>query len=111
MSGPSADGQGFDDPEQDDVRAVGDSYAVATFEQARTSLAIVDTWASRISAVRDRSEAAHDQQLLREDGESLLAAFERQAMRLAEKSTTIAIGPRLAAEELRLLLKHAGDKL
>ena len=51
----SVDGQGFDDSEQDDASATSDSYAVATFEQARTSLEIVDTWASRIAGIRDHS--------------------------------------------------------
>jgi hypothetical protein len=73
-------------------------------------LEIVDTWASRIAGVRGRSEARRDQRLLYEDGEALLAAFERQVGRLAAKSTTTAIGPRLAAEELRLRLKHVEDE-
>jgi Tyrosyl-DNA phosphodiesterase len=104
------DGQGIDNPEQDDASATSDSYAVATFEHARISLEIVDTWASRIAGARDRSEARRDQRLLYEDGEALLAAFERQVGRLAAKSTTTAIGPRLAAEELRLRLKHVEDE-
>ena len=104
------DGQRFDNSEQDDASATNDSFAVATFEHARASLEIVDTWASRIAGVRDRSEARRDQRLLYEDGEALLAAFERQVGRLAAKSPTTAIGSSLAVEELRFRLEHFRDK-
>lgn len=107
---PPVDIEGFNRDEQDGASATNDSYTVATFEHARTSLEIVDTWASRIAGVRERSEAKRDRRLLYEDGEALLAAFERQVGRLAAKSTTTAIGPRLAAEELRLRLKHVEDE-
>jgi hypothetical protein len=103
------DGQGFDHQEQDDPSAAIDRFAVATFEHARASLGIVDTWASRIAGVRDRSEAKRDQRLLYEDGEALLAAFEREVGRLSAKSPTTAIGSSLAVEELRLRLKHFKD--
>ena len=86
---------GVDDPE-DEASAANDSYAVATFEHARTSLDIVDTWASRVA---DALAAKHDGRLLYEDGKALFAAFERQMQRFGGKSAATALGPRLAAEE------------
>ena len=99
VGGPSPDA------EQDDSASASDSYAVVAFEQARTSMTVVDTWASRIARVQAHSESARDRQLLYEDGQALLAAFERQVGRLEPTSTSTAIGPRLAAEELRLRLR------
>jgi hypothetical protein len=106
----NVDSGDFDDVELDGDTGVSDSYAVATFEQARRAFEIVDTWATRMDGAGEHSEATRDQRLLREDGEALLGAFERQAVRLAAKGATMVIGPRLATEELRLRLKHVEVK-
>ena len=53
-----------------------------------------------------RGTGEFERQVLRRDGKLLIEAFERQADRDDKKGSAWAIGAKLAAEELTLLLKH-----
>lgn len=98
---PEADPDGADIEE---ANGKADSYAVPAFVLARRHLSVVDTWADRVARVGKPGE--FERQMLQRDGEMLVAAFERQAIRDAKKEPARAIGARLAAEELTLRLKH-----
>jgi hypothetical protein len=97
-----------DSEEESEETAVGrsDSYAVPEFVLAQRHLRVVDNWADHVKrATKGRTEAFERQVLLR-DGELLIEAFERQAIRDSKKLPAKAIGAKLSAEELTLRLKH-----
>jgi hypothetical protein len=79
--------------------ASADSYAVASFVEARLMLDIVDNWTKLVVQARRGSNAFMLDGLQR-DGVLLKAAFERKA------SVKGGMGAVLAAEELALRLKH-----
>jgi hypothetical protein len=84
-----------------------DSYAVPAFEQARRHQVIVDNWAHQVD--RAAQSPAHDERLqnLRLDGERLGAAFARVAAQEETRSAPMmAVGPRLASQELQIRLKN-----
>lgn len=104
---------GADIPETDSAdieEAAGtgrsDSYAVPAFVLARQHLGVVDNWADQVKRVAKHDTGEFERQMLRRDGEMLIAAFERQAARDFKKGPERIIGARLAAEELTLRLKH-----
>ncbi|MGB8299062.1 MAG: hypothetical protein WCG85_26825 [Polyangia bacterium] len=105
--GPTAAGDDEQDVEQVDGGRP-DSYSVPAFERARRYLGIVDNWADRVKRAVKNGNAALDREWLHQDGEMLVEAFSRQVAR-DEKSgagSALAIGARLAAEELAFRLKH-----
>jgi len=107
---PESATDGDDDDSEKGEGMYSDSYAVPAFELARERLRIVDNWANRVHLVAKRATSAFERQLLKRDGELLIEAFERQAerdrKRDKKKGHELAIGARLAAEELKLQLKH-----
>jgi len=78
-----------------------DSYAVPSFELARDRLRVVDNWADRV-----KFAAKSKTSVFRRDGELLVEAFKRQALRDKKKGAERAIGAELAAQELNLHLKY-----
>ena len=83
-----------------------DSYAVPEFVLAQRHLRVVDNWADQVKRAAKRGTEAFERQVLQRDGEVLIEAFERQAIRDSKKVPARAIGAKLSAEELRLRLKH-----
>ncbi len=83
-----------------------DSYTVPAFDLARQHLRVVENWAERVKRIGTRDAEEFERELLRRDGELLIEAFKRQTEREGEKEAARAIGPKLAAEELTLRLKH-----
>lgn len=83
-----------------------DSYEVPAFALARQHLGIVDNWAKQVKRAEKSGTSKFERQILRDDGELLLAAFKRQEARDNKNDPTRAIGAKLAAEELTLRLKH-----
>ena len=83
-----------------------DSYAVPTFEVARRHLGVVDNWADQVKRAANNGWREFEREVLRRDGELLIEAFQRQALRDEKKGSTRAIGAKLAAEELVLRRKH-----
>jgi hypothetical protein len=83
-----------------------DSYAVPAFVAAGMQFRVVDNWAEQVKREARRSTGEFERQILRRDGELLIEAFKRQAARDGKKSATMAIGARLAAEELTLRLEY-----
>lgn len=79
--------------------ASADSYAVASFVEARLMLDIVDNWAKLVVQAQ-RGSSAFTLDGLQRDGSLLKAAFDRKA------SAKSGMGAVLAAEELALRLKH-----
>jgi hypothetical protein len=79
--------------------ASADSYAVASFVEARLMLDIVDNWAKLVVQAQ-RGSSAFMLDGLQRDGALLKAAFDRKA------SAKSGLGAVLAAEELALRLKH-----
>lgn len=112
--GPRRDGEGGDEPAhgdtddevEDEGTARGDSYAVPAFVLARRHLTVVDCWADQVRRRASATTTAFELDLLRRDGEQLIAAFTRQAERDARKGANRALGARLAADEIALRLKH-----
>lgn len=99
------------DPDGDEGGGEGaagrqDSYAVPAFVLARRHLTVVDSWADRVEHVTGKATAQLEREWLRRDGELLVAAFERQAVRDEKIGSAGGIGARLAAEELSLRLEH-----
>lgn len=83
-----------------------DSYAVPAFEQAREQSGIVDTWAIQVARLQPNGTSDFERKDLRRDGERLGAAFDRKALRLGAARFELAIGATLAAEEMKLRLRH-----
>ena len=92
----SASGLNTDSPGD---AASADSYAVASFVEARLMLDIVDNWAKLVVQAQ-RGSSAFMLDGLQRDGALLKAAFDRKA------SAKSGLGAVLAAEELALRLKH-----
>jgi hypothetical protein len=91
--------------EDDDVMNVAarsDSYSVPAFVLARRHLGVVDNWADKVKCAAARGTEKFERQVLRRDGELLIAAFQRQAERDDKKGPAWEVGARLAAEELAL---------
>jgi hypothetical protein len=85
---------------------IPDSFTVPAFDLARQHLRVVENWADRVKRIGTRDAEEFERELLRRDGELLIEAFKRQTEREGEKEAARAIGPKLAAEELTLRLKH-----
>jgi hypothetical protein len=83
-----------------------DDYSVPAFDLARQHLGVVDNWAKQVKQIPSHATGDFERQLLRRDGELLIEAFKRQAVRDGEKGAARGIGAKLAAEELALRLKH-----
>jgi len=94
--------------ENDEVDGAGrpDSYSVPAFVLARRHLGVVDNWADQVKRAATRVTGEFEREVLLRDGELLIEAFKRQADRDGKKGSAWAIGAKLAAEELTLLLKH-----
>jgi len=73
---------------------------------AQRHLRVVDNWADHVKRSATRGTDVFERQVLRRDGELLIEAFKRQAIRDSKKLPARAIGAKLSAEELTLRLKH-----
>lgn len=102
---PSTENDG-NDAEDSNVAGDRDSYAVPAFVLARRNLQIVDNWATRMTRNMSDGGQLFERQVVRHDGELLVEAFKRQALREAMQLSANAIGGQLAVEELLILLKH-----
>ncbi len=80
-----------------------ESYAVPALVQARERLSIVDNWAQQVKDAEETNDDNNKLEWLRRDGEKLTKAFERRGKLDAPM---IAIGAKLAAEEMELRLRH-----
>jgi len=80
---------------------------VPALEWARHYLRMVDNWLSRLQQAQD----THECHSLRQDGESLQAAFHRQATREGAAKVSRSIGAKLAAEEIAILLQLSPREL
>lgn len=86
-----------------------DSYAVAAFVLARQYLRIVDNWVARMSHAVTGCSRTFERQIVRHDGELLIEAFHRQVERDGVHDEAHALGSRLAAEELKIRLRHFAE--
>ena len=92
---------------ENDSIAAAESYAMPALEWARHYLRMVDNWLSRLQQAQD----THECHSLRQDGESLQAAFHRQATREGATKVSRSIGAKLAAEEIAILLQLSPREL
>ena len=83
-----------------------DSYAVPASELARRHFLVVDNWASHAQRIATLDPGDIERRALQRDGELLVEAFRRQALRDEKTGPARAIGAKLAAEELEVRLKH-----
>lgn len=102
---PSTD-DNVDDVEESGASGDRDSYAVPAFVLARRNLQIVDNWVTRMTRNMVEGGRLFERQIVRHDGELLIDAFKRQAVREGKQLSANAIGSQLAVEELGILLKH-----
>jgi hypothetical protein len=116
LDDPDTDSAGgnLDLPDDDDEETPGaassESYAVPSFVLARRHLEVVDSWANAVTRLSERQADEFRREHLRRDGELLSEAFRRQAERDATSSNgnhpTAGLGAGLAADEIKLRLKH-----
>lgn len=86
-----------------------ESYAVPAVEFARRQLAIVDNWATQLRRAKNSPTLAESYHYLRLDGEQLSAAFGRIVERECAVRPMLAVGARLALQEMALRLKVDRD--
>ena len=87
-----------------------DSYSMPVFELSRERLGIVDNWADRVKKSLNHKHLLDDVQILRQDGETLVEAFKRQAKRDCKKNRAGTLGAEIAAQEMRARLKQLERK-
>jgi hypothetical protein len=110
--GDSAAGEKTDD--EDEIESLGtergESYAVPAFVLARRYFQIIDNWAAKVQRSAEQKAEAFERRLLKQDGELLVQALARQSQRDAKKGSTVALGAKLAQEELIIRLKHIPEE-
>lgn len=92
-----------------EVDVPDESYAVPAVEFARRQLAIVDNWATQLRRAKNSPTLAESYHYLRLDGEQLSAAFGRIVERECAVRPMLAVGARLALQEMALRLKVDRD--
>jgi len=98
------------DGEDMQTESCSDSYAVPALVEARRMMACVDGWAMRMNASISRADNA-EQKRLRQDGTELVKAFRRRIeKRSKEGKAALAIGPKMAAQELEVRLQALDKK-
>lgn len=99
-----------DDDEETPGSASSESYAVPSFVLARRHLEVVDGWSNAVTRLTERQGDEFCREHLRRDGELLAEAFRRQANRNAATANgnrpTAGLGAGLAADEIKIRLKH-----